>query len=193
MYTRTIKVTDWAAEARGTAEVIASEYTDEILEAYIEEGGFRDGRDAINSSGLEVFRDSAIHEACDSSFIYGGLVEWAQCIEQLSEHQETDTGLWQGCDAEKTIQAMAFYTFQNAVTDALADILTEIIGLMDDAGGDVEDNHEDWDSDSEDEAKCGVCGLDDILNPAKVCEECDGLDLVEKKKAAFANAVEDYF
>jgi hypothetical protein len=190
-----VELKDWTVEARETAEGIASDHEGEIAEALAEDvDAFKDGWAAINSNELEMFRDHVVHESCDSSFIYGGLVEWAQCIEQLSEYQETDSGLWDGCDAEKQIMSMAFYTFYNAVMSALADVLTDMIGTAQEAAEEQEGEETMWDYDSDKpEADCTGCGETDHLDPAGYCESCDEELKSEARKKAIREAVEGHF
>lgn len=67
-----------------------------------------------------------VHEEVDREFIYVGLVDCAEIIEQ-AEHIETDAGLWEGLDPEAAINAMAFYTLKNEVMSELRGIVVDEI------------------------------------------------------------------
>lgn len=84
-----------------------------------------------------------VHEEVDREFIYVGLVDCAEIIEQ-AEHIETDAGLWEGLDPEAAINAMAFYTLKNEVMSELrgivVDEIDEKIGLLEEEIEEVEDS-----------------------------------------------------
>lgn len=65
------------------------------------------------------------------------LLEAAQLIDELSEHLETDYGLWEGLEPRKAIACQAAFTYGNAVLAEwhrlieMINFLPEILGVID--------------------------------------------------------------
>jgi hypothetical protein len=61
------------------------------------------------------------HEATDNLFIYtdsSSIIDYIYCIDELSEFEETDHGLWDGeQEVRDIIRTKAFFTFRNALGD----------------------------------------------------------------------------
>lgn len=73
------------------------------------------------------------------------LTEASEIIDQLSDYEETDSGLWQGLEPRRAIVVQAAYTYGNAVLF----LFREIIGDINDDGI-VSDMLEDMEEESED-------------------------------------------
>lgn len=67
--------------------------------------------------------DRALNEITDEWY---SLLEAATLLDELSDYEETDSGLWEGMDPRDAIRAMATYTYLNAVSHFIADTLEEI-------------------------------------------------------------------
>jgi DNA repair exonuclease SbcCD ATPase subunit len=95
------------------AKSFVDDYIDEIY-TEVEENGVDDLYDFVN--------DYRLHEWVDSDFIYVGLIESANIIEQ-SNNVETDSGLWEGLEPTKAIETQAFYTYRNDMSIEIMDII----------------------------------------------------------------------
>lgn len=54
------------------------------------------------------------------------LREAAELLEELAEHEETDSGLWEGLPPRSVISAQAAYTYGNAVWHAVWNLIERI-------------------------------------------------------------------
>lgn len=54
------------------------------------------------------------------------LLEAATLLSQLSDHEETDSGLWDGLAPREAISAMAAYTYGNAVISDFVNLIDEL-------------------------------------------------------------------
>ena len=68
------------------------------------------------------------------------LAEAGELIDELNEYEETDTGIWQGCDFRRAASACAAYTYGNAVYAMAKEILDQIGENSDDI---LEEIHQD--------------------------------------------------
>jgi len=160
-------------EANSDARETVSEYKDEILEKLQESG--KASNDLLNDYGNG---DSWHHESHVDKWY--SLSDAAELISELSEHEETDSGLWEGQQPKAAIGTCAAYTYGNAVYSEWRDLIEEINNeaeviiddyndLIDDADQAEEDNDEDYEGDTADElreqktAALGVL-LDRIIN-----------------------------
>jgi hypothetical protein len=96
-----------------------SEEADNFVDEYINEIFTEVEDDGVNDL-YEFVNDYRLHEWVDSDFIYVGLVESANIIEQ-SNNVETDFGLWEGLEPTKAIEAQAFYTYRNDMSEYIMD------------------------------------------------------------------------
>lgn len=60
----------------------------------------------------EFYQEGIIHESADNEFMYINLIDCAFIIEQ-SDNVETDSGLWEGLEPVKAVEAQAYYTYEN--------------------------------------------------------------------------------
>jgi hypothetical protein len=84
------------------ARRFVDEYLEESLES-IEEG----------NTDMHMFIDDyRLHEWCDNDFIYVGLSDSAEILEQSNDVEE-DSGLWEGLEPREAIKTQAFFTYRS--------------------------------------------------------------------------------
>jgi hypothetical protein len=59
------------------------------------------------------------------------LTEAAAILDQLSDHEETDSGLWDGQDPRRAISTQAAFTYGNAVASNFSDLIDDLNGHID--------------------------------------------------------------
>lgn len=110
--------TDYEAEALEAAVDALSHYEDSILELLVDEGWASQCISDYDDG------DSYHHEThVDKSY---GVEEAVKLLADLSEHEETDSGLWEGQDWERVLDAKAAYTYGNAVYWKFHELIGEI-------------------------------------------------------------------
>ena len=110
----------WAEKADEDAKYFIKDYlTDEIVEQFMMDGEI--GEDIRNdfSSGDSAFHEAIVDRDYDTQ-------EATDLVYELSEFEETDTGLWEGKDWEAALAMKAAFTYGNAVYDKATDILNDI-------------------------------------------------------------------
>lgn len=112
-------MTDYQQEARDDARETVSEYKDKILEKLQESG--KASQDLYNDYDGG---DSWHHESHVDRWY--NLSDAAELIDQLSEHEETDSGLWEGQQPKEAIGTCAAFTYGNAVYSEWRDLIEEI-------------------------------------------------------------------
>lgn len=110
---------DYFADARADAKSMAEEFVDEIIEKLLE------GGDASTDLYNDYPNGDSYHHENHVDRDYD-LSEAAELLNQLSDHEETDTGLWEGLEPRKAINAQAAYTYGNAVYAFWREIIEEI-------------------------------------------------------------------
>jgi ABC-type Zn2+ transport system substrate-binding protein/surface adhesin len=109
--------TDYRSEAISDAADTAENFLDEIVEQLMDEGKASD--DLQND-----YDDSYHHENhVDKDY---DLQEAAQLLDDLSDYEETDYGLWMGLEPRRAIAAQAAYTYGNAVLSFFDQLIKEI-------------------------------------------------------------------
>ena len=108
---------------RANADYDAREFIDNFTEEIIEE------LEAMMSNPMGVIdRDRAqtwLHEyITDREY---DLLSAAQLLDQLSEHCESDSGLWQGQEPRDAISTQAAFTYRNAVYSIVRSYLENIV------------------------------------------------------------------
>lgn len=98
---------------------LLEEHVDDIVEQYLEE--FRAEESA------DHYDESYIHESLDTGD--RGLKECAEILEELSEYEVDDEGLWEGRKPVQAIESMAFFTMRNAAESKFREAVAEINGL----------------------------------------------------------------
>lgn len=123
---------NWRQEAEEDGRSLAGDIAEEIKSAvadYKAKNEIKDGEDIsdiINEIYDDLYQDEDIRfkavEYADGQFIYNSIdaiIEALQCIDRLSDYEETDNGLWEGLKTiEEQINARATYTYSNAIYDS---------------------------------------------------------------------------
>lgn len=111
--------TNYHKEAEDDAKQMVIEFSDQIVEKLIDDGEASDDLNNDYSGG-----DSYHHEThVDRSY---SLLEAAILLDQLSEFEETDSGLWEGQEPREAIATQAAYTYGSAVYSEWVDFIREI-------------------------------------------------------------------
>lgn len=136
---------NWRHDVESDARDAVEYFMDEIVD-----GLYDNGR---ADTGITDYSDSYHHENhVDQSY---SLLEAAKLLEDLRDHEEEDSGLWEGQDPREAISTMAAFTYGNAVASDFQDFVENI---NDDAGSIHEDMEaernaeiEDWEEKLEEE------------------------------------------
>jgi hypothetical protein len=148
-------------DARADAVSTVENYQDEIVEALIDSGKAID--DLLNDYGSG---DSYHHENHVDKWY--DLTDAAKVLDELSDFEETDTGLWQGLEPRRAIGAQAAYTYGNAVYSEFRDLIDTINDNFDAELDQLQTEvRDDWDT-----AKC----LDYIRQHNLDYDDSDDLD-----------------
>ena len=130
----------YSEDAKSDAISTVQNFMDEIVEKII---GGEEVSDDLNND--YVCGDSYHHEShVDREY---DLQEAAELLDELSNHEETDSGLWGGLKPRKAISAQAAYTYGNAVYSEWRDLIKAI--NEDDAIEAIRDNVAGSDCDQE--------------------------------------------
>jgi len=156
-------------EAESDARETVSQFIGNIVEQLEEQGKASDDLHNDYPGG-----DSWHHE-CHVDKWYN-LTEAAELIDQLSEFEETDPGLWETQQPKEAIGTCAAYTYGNAVLSFWVDLIKEI----------------------NDEASVICNDFDDRINKAEEAEEAEDYDgpssddLRDEKRDALEELVNSY-
>jgi hypothetical protein len=147
-------MSDYRSDATNDARETVSEFKDTILEQ-LEESG-EASKDLYNDypSGDRWHRESHVDKWYD-------LTDAAELISELSEHEETDSGLWEGQQPKDAIGTCAAFTYGNAV-------LSEWSDLIDDLNSEAETIIDDYDDQIND--------AEEVLEEAEEAEDNDNED-----------------
>jgi len=112
-------MSDYRTRAENDAQETVSEYRDQILEQLLESG--KASNDLLNDypGGDSYHHESHVDKWYD-------LIEAAELIDQLSEFEETDSGLWEGQNPKDAIGTCAAFTYGSAVYSEWHDLIEEI-------------------------------------------------------------------
>lgn len=112
-------MSDYRSDAESDARDTISEFQDTILEALLESGEASD--DLLNDypSGDAYHHESHVDK-------WYNLQDAAELIDQLSEFEETDSGLWEGQQPKEAIGTCAAFTYGNAVYSEWHDLIEKI-------------------------------------------------------------------
>lgn len=111
--------TDYRKESLGDAWGVIENHADDIASD-------------VKSGGVPEDNDEPIDESireCDPN-VYG-LKDAAEILDQLSDHEETDEGLWESLPPREAIASQAYFTYQNAVRHEVGVILEDLAGHLD--------------------------------------------------------------
>jgi hypothetical protein len=134
--------------ASDAAETIRN-FADEILEQLL------DKREASDDLLNDYPNGDSWHHECHVDKDYS-LQEAAELLDDLCDHEETDSGLWEGLEPRRAIACQAAYTYGNAVYSEWRDLIEKI----NDEAGDIIDEYDEkiaeaekreWDEDATDE------------------------------------------
>lgn len=133
---------------------------------------------SIEDSDIDVydFFDSEVHNWVDSDLIYIDLHDCADILESSNE-VESDSGLWEGQDPIKAIEAMAFFTYRNDLMAAVKEVAEEELEeKKKDVEGDIENIESDkkFLEDKKDKLESEQADLDDEDEDSE--EEYDRLE-----------------
>jgi hypothetical protein len=132
------KPTNYRTDARDDAAEMADNFIDEIVEQLADKGEASDDYNNDYPGG-----DSYHHEThVDRSY---NVKESIELLDQLSDYEETDSGLWEGQEPEEVFGTKAAYTYGAAVSSFFGSLIEEINSAYDDSSAvlDVNDAYED--------------------------------------------------
>lgn len=113
------KRTNWQDEARTSAVDFLEEIEDLIIEFILSDGeadvDFRNTYDGAD----DIFHEMVVDKEYD-------LLEAAEILDQLSDFEETDSGLWEGQEPREAIATQAAFTFGAAVESEFRDLIESI-------------------------------------------------------------------
>lgn len=174
-------------DAASDAAETVHNFEDEILEQLLDKGEASD--DLLN----DYPNGDSWHHECHVDKDYS-LQEAAELLDDLSEHEETDSGLWEGLEPRRAIAAQAAYTYGNAVYSEWRDLIEKI---NDEAGNIISDYDEKINEAevAEEERNAAIGDEDedaDLDDDAKDDEEVENIDvatLEEEKKEALRKMI----
>jgi hypothetical protein len=111
--------TDYLAECESDAKEMVNHFMEQIVEQLIETGEASSDYNNDYLRGDEYHHESHVDKEYD-------LTEAAQILDDLSDHEETDSGLWEGLEPRKAISCQAAFTYGNAVSAAWNDLIETI-------------------------------------------------------------------
>jgi hypothetical protein len=115
----------WTSKAIEDAQDLIREYfIDEIVQALVD--GSEVSSDMYNDYDNG---DGIFHETINDRYYHR--TDAMELLDELYEHEETDSGVWERLDWEGVIQAKAAYTYGNAVMSEWNDIIENINSNID--------------------------------------------------------------
>jgi hypothetical protein len=119
-------------DAKSDAEDTILNFEDEIVEQLHSDGKASDDLFNDYPNGDAYHHESHVDKWYD-------LDDAAKVISELDDYEETDSGLWEGCDIKDALAACAAYTYGNAVYH-----------LFQEQIGELNDSYQSWIDDQED-------------------------------------------
>ncbi len=117
---------------------LLGELEDQIIEKLVEDGEAPDDVNNDYDNGDQLF-----HEICtDHEY---SLREAADILDELSEYEETDSGLWDGLEPRKAVEAQAAYTMAGYCYRLFCDSIKNINRAYAADVGEIEGQYEDDD------------------------------------------------
>ena len=113
------RTTNYRAEAESDARETVSNFADEILEQLLDKGKASDDLNNDYPNG-----DSWHHESHVDKWY--SLTDAAELIDELSDCEETDNGLWEGQQPKEAISTCAAFTYGNAVYEEWTRLIEKI-------------------------------------------------------------------
>lgn len=114
---------EWRGEAEEDARNMAREYLDQIVDQLLNDGECARYCDESVYQGIydycfeSNFRDQEV-----------SLLEAAQILDEFSEYEEDDSGMWEGLPPREAVCVQAVMTYENAVQGFFAEIIKEVNG-----------------------------------------------------------------
>ncbi|MCA9068742.1 MAG: hypothetical protein KDA84_07455 [Planctomycetaceae bacterium] len=109
-------------DAKDDAKEMACQYSTEIAELINEGHCSEYDFDCNNIDGLDCYH----HEShVDKHY---ALLDAAELLDELAEFEETDSGLWEGCEPRQAIGVQAAFTYGSAVWHFYYEIIGELLG-----------------------------------------------------------------
>jgi len=177
-------MSDYQSQAESDAQDTVSEYREQILEQLLEGGEASD--DLLNDypSGDAYHHESHVDK-------WYNLTDAAELIDELSEFEETDSGLWEGQQPKEAIGTCAAFTYGNAVYSEWHDLIEKIneeaetvIDDYDDQIADaekaLEEAQEAEDNDDEDYEGPSVEDCEDLVSQLKAEKEVELGAVIDK-------------
>lgn len=118
-------------EASDDAADFCENFIDQIVEQIVENGKASDDYNNDYSDGDSYFHESYV----DRSY---NLKEAAELLDELDDHEETDSGLWEGQSPRDAISTQAAFTYGNAVASYFRDLIEEINDAIEELQNDLE-------------------------------------------------------
>ena len=118
-------------EASDDAADFCENFIDQIVEQIVENGKASDDYNNDYSDGDSYFNESYV----DRSY---NLKEAAELLDDLDDHEETDSGLWEGQEPRDAISTQAAFTYGNAVASYIHDLIEEINDAIEELQNDLE-------------------------------------------------------
>jgi hypothetical protein len=112
-------MSDYHQDARADARETVLEYLDDIVEQLQGNGEASD--DLYN----DYTNGDTWHHECHVDRFYN-LQEAAELLDQLFDHTEEDSGVWEGQEPRQAIGTQAAYTYGNAVYSKWCDLIEKI-------------------------------------------------------------------
>jgi hypothetical protein len=110
---------EYTKEAISDAQDTARNFIEEIAENFRTNDTVSDDLNNDYPNG-----DSYHHEShIDKDY---SLSEAAELLDELSDHEETDKGLWEGCEPRRAIACQAAFTYGNAVYHYWKELIEDI-------------------------------------------------------------------
>lgn len=138
MITRTEEVENFKAKAMDDALDCIDEHSEAIAESLLENNCEAD-------DDPETYDQYVRHENWQQHDY--GLIEAAHLLDQLEEHEESDTGLWEGADGVREIlSSMAAFTYCNACTDLFRRFIKDLNNdsVLEELNAEYQENVEKW-------------------------------------------------
>ena len=113
------RTTSYRADAESDARDTVGNFADEILEQLLDKGEASD--DLLNDypNGDAWHHENHVDK-------WWNLLEAAELIDELSDCEETDSGLWEGQQPKEAISTCAAFTYGNAVYSEWRELIEKI-------------------------------------------------------------------
>jgi vacuolar-type H+-ATPase subunit I/STV1 len=164
----TTETTNYLREAADDAADTVRNFADEILEQLLDDGKASD--DLLN----DYPGGDAWHHENHVDKWYS-LIDAATLIDQLSEFEETDSGLWEGQQPKEAISTCAAFTYGNAVYNEWR----ELIEKINEEAESIIDEYDDQIADLEAE----IDDLETLADAAGTEEGQEQRDEIERKRS----------